>query len=184
MVKSSGQFSNISKFEAIAILQHFYIDSSQVMLCASALKSYLTCMCRLTAEGDKQCRCQVEYQLVYVTSVNAFIKKAIERGMLLCPKTGVSMRKSGICPCACFASFEQCYPGASNGITKNFETVQEVLKDFVAIRDASKAPVVKVSVLSNANGFVASPLWCVYGAIPHILSVCAAFRTCQDGRRR
>lgn len=36
------------------------------------------------------------------------------------------------------------YTGASNGITKNFETVREVLKDFVTVRDAGKAPPVKV----------------------------------------
>ena len=41
----------------------------------------------------------------------------------------------------------RCYAGASNGITKNFETVQDVLKDFVTVRDASKAPAVKVSNL-------------------------------------
>ena len=35
---------------------------------------------RLKADGEKKSRLQVEYQLVYVTSVNAFIKKAIERG--------------------------------------------------------------------------------------------------------
>ena len=40
--------------------------------------------CRLKADGDKQCRLKVEYQLVYVTSVNAFIKKAIERGKTPC----------------------------------------------------------------------------------------------------
>ena len=40
--------------------------------------------CRLKAEGDKQCRLKVEYQLVYVTSVNAFIRKAIERGKTPC----------------------------------------------------------------------------------------------------
>ena len=38
--------------------------------------------CRIKAEGDQKCRLKVEYQLVYVTSVNAFIKKAIERGMI------------------------------------------------------------------------------------------------------
>ena len=37
---------------------------------------------RLSADGDKKCRLQVEYTLVYITSVNAFIKKAIERGEL------------------------------------------------------------------------------------------------------
>ena len=36
--------------------------------------------CRLTAEGDKACRLVVEYTLVYVTSVNALLKRAIERG--------------------------------------------------------------------------------------------------------
>lgn len=35
---------------------------------------------RLKADGDNKSRLQVEYTLVYVTSVNAFIKKAIERG--------------------------------------------------------------------------------------------------------
>ena len=34
----------------------------------------------MTAEGDKACRLVVEYTLVYVTSVNALLKKAIERG--------------------------------------------------------------------------------------------------------
>ena len=96
----------------------------------------------------------------------------------------VSIRQIDVCPCACSASFEQCYSGASNGITKNFETVQEVLKDFVAIRDASKAPVVKVSRLSNAAGPVAYPLWSVRGAIQPTLSVYAAFRICQEGRAR
>ena len=36
--------------------------------------------CRMTAEGDKACRLVVEYTLVYVTSVNALLKRAIERG--------------------------------------------------------------------------------------------------------
>ena len=34
----------------------------------------------MTAEGDKACRLVVEYTLVYVTSVNALLKRAIERG--------------------------------------------------------------------------------------------------------
>lgn len=124
-------------------------------------------MCRLTAEGDKQCRCQVEYQLVYVTSVNAFIKKAIERGMLVCPKTGV-------CPSVCLSSFEQFYPGASNGITKNFETVQEVLKDFVALRDASKAPAVKVSRLFNAHWpCCLSCVECVWSYPAYTVCICS-----------
>ena len=41
--------------------------------------SCLPC-CRMTAEGDKACRLVVEYTLVYVTSVNALLKRAIERG--------------------------------------------------------------------------------------------------------
>ncbi len=35
---------------------------------------------RLKSEGENKSRLKVEYTLVYVTSVNAFIKKAIERG--------------------------------------------------------------------------------------------------------
>lgn len=41
--------------------------------------------------------------------------------------------------------------GASNGITKNFETVREVLKDFVTVRDPGKAPAVKVCSLYSAG---------------------------------
>lgn len=116
---------------------------------------------RIKAESEKQCRCQVEYQLVYVTSVNAFIKKAIERGELSCQSVLVWLHRKfksicklevGVCACACVATFMQCYSGASNGITKNFETVQDVLKSFVTIRDASKAPAAKVNSLSDATG--------------------------------
>ena len=40
------------------------------------------------------------------------------------------------------------FAGASNGINKNFETVQEVLGDFVSVHDAGKEPAaVKVPAL-------------------------------------
>ena len=42
--------------------------------------THMALVYRLKADGEKTSRLQVEYQLVYVTSVNAFIKKAIERG--------------------------------------------------------------------------------------------------------
>lgn len=42
--------------------------------------THMALVYRLKADGEKKSRLQVEYQLVYVTSVNAFIKKAIERG--------------------------------------------------------------------------------------------------------
>ena len=80
-----------------------------------------------------------------------------------------------------FCYIMQCYSGASNGITKNFETVQDVLKDFVAIRDASKAPTAKVSSLSDATGHNAFALWNVPAATQHVMCF-AAFCTCQEGR--
>lgn len=57
---------------------------------------YAMLPCRLKAESDEKCRLKVEYQLVYVTSVNAFIKKAIERGnRLLTVNAAVAFCSSG-----------------------------------------------------------------------------------------
>ena len=57
--------------------------------------------------------------------------------------------------CACLpAQSLLCCAGANNGITKNFETVREVLKDFVPVRDADKAPVVKVCSLLRVLALV------------------------------
>ena len=84
--------------------------------------------------------------------------------------------------CLCmFCYIMQCYSGASNGITKNFETVQDFLKDFVTIRDASKAPSATVSSLSDATGSYASVLWSASASTQHVMCI-AAFCTCQEGR--
>ncbi|KAK9817772.1 hypothetical protein WJX72_002011 [[Myrmecia] bisecta] len=63
---------------------------------------------RIEAIDPKSSSLKAEYQLVYVSSVNGFIKKAIERG-------------------------------ASNGITKNFETLREVLGKLVEIQKPKTA---------------------------------------------
>ena len=76
----------------------------------------------------------------------------------------------------------QCYSGASNGINKNFETVQDVLKDFVSIRDASKAPAAKVSSMFDASGYNAFMLQKCICSYPACDVCIAAFCACQEGR--